>query len=302
MIKKDNNVYEIEIRDIQDIFKKRDVDSHKGIFGKVGILGGSLEYSGAVKLAGMSITCLRSGCGGVRVIVDSDIASSVSKYLLEQTLYPLQCGSDGVDIDDLARALDGIGAVGVGMGLQDNDRNREILRYVLTNFDFSIVIDAGGLNILSGMDLDILRKSKSKIILTPHLKEFSRLIQKSVLEIKEHSLELARDFASRYHVILLLKGHETIITDGVNTYITKTGGAGMATSGSGDVLAGIIMGMLGYCDANILTVSAASFLAGLAGEFAEEENSDIAMIASDTINNIGRAIKYIRDYTIDEID
>lgn len=166
---------------------------------------------------------------------------------------------------------------------------------MITNFLGLILIDADGLNILSQMDLNILLQAKGKIILTPHLKEFSRLTNKSIDEIKQNSLNLAKDFAKKYNIILLLKGPTTIITDGNLTYLSKKGCPGMATAGSGDVLSGIIIGMLGYQEPNLLTIAASAFLAGLAGELAQEKYTDIATKASDTIEFIPNAIKYIRN-------
>lgn len=297
MIKIAKNIYEIEIKDIKDLFKERDVNSHKGIFGTVGILGGSQEYSGAIKLANMSAASLRSGCGITRVIVPETLANVISPYLLEQTLYPLKYNQDDkIEEKDLEKSLFNLKAIAIGMGWNQQLTNKKILTKIINYFQGPILIDADGLNTLSQMNLNILKKSHNKIILTPHLKEFSRLTNLSIEKIKKDALNVTRNFAKKYNIILLLKGHETIITDGKTTYITKTGGAGMATAGSGDVLSGIIIGMLGYNKANILTVASASFLAGLAGEFAESDNTDIAMIASDTINNISKAIKYIRKH------
>lgn len=146
--------------------------------------------------------------------------------------------------------------------------------------------------------LEWLKTSKAKIILTPHLKEFSRLTGLDITEIKERNFELVKSFAQEYQVILLLKGHTTIVSDGKETYTISYGGAGMATSGSGDVLSGILAGMLAYQDFNLLTISAGVLLNGLAGEIAQEKNTDIGMIASDTVQCIPEAIKKIRNDSV----
>lgn len=124
-------------------------------------------------------------------------------------------------------------------------------------------------------------------------KNFPVLTGLDITEIKERNFELVKSFAQEYQVILLLKGHTTIVSDGKETYTISYGGAGMATSGSGDVLSGILAGMLAYQDFNLLTISAGVLLNGLAGEIAQEKNTDIGMIASDTVQCIPEAIKKI---------
>ena len=281
-------IKEIKVSDIKELFLKRDKEANKGDFGKVGILGGSIKYSGAVKLANMSLCALRSGCGLVRVIVPEEITNSVSPYLLEQTMYPYE------SIEDIREAIKGLDVLAVGMGWDYDQEHLSILEYILTSFEGKLVIDADGLNTLVGY-LDLLRSSKAKIVLTPHLKEFSRLTGLSIEDIEKDKINLVLNFARKYHVILVLKGHTTIISDGIDVYLCTCGGAGMATSGSGDVLSGMLAGMLGYFDCKLLTVSAGVILNGIAGELAEEKNTDISMIASDTVSSISGAVKKIRE-------
>lgn len=281
-------IRKIMIHDIQELFLKRADDTHKGNFGKVGIFGGSIKYSGAIKLAYMSLSSLRSGCGLVRVIVPENIVSFVAPCLLEQTIYPYHT------LEDIKKAIADIDVLAIGMGWDSNEEHLTILKYILENFKGRIVIDADGLNTLVG-HLEWLKTSKAKIVLTPHLKEFSRLTSLDISEIKEGSYELVKSFAREYQVILLLKGHTTIVSDGKEIYTISYGGAGMATSGSGDVLSGVLAGMLAYQDFNLLTISAGVLLNGLAGEIAQEKNTDIGMIASDTVQCIPEAIKKIRN-------
>ena len=293
------NIYEIEITDVQSLFKERDIDSHKGMFGTVGIMGGSLEYSGAVKLANMSASAVRSGAGIVRVIVPENIASAILPYLLEQTLYPLKCDNKGhiyFNMDDLERALKNLRSLAIGMGWGISEEYKKILDIIIKKFNGKLLIDADGLNTLAHMDLNILKETNSQIILTPHLKEFQRLSKIDIEKIKQNSIEIATNFAKEYNVILLLKGSTTIVTDGKNIYLIKKGVPGMATAGSGDVLSGILAGMLGYQEANVLTIASGALLAVTAGELAQEKFTDISMKASDTIKYIPEAIKYIRNF------
>ena len=286
----------LEKEDIKCLFPKRDENSHKGNFGYVGIMGGCIEYSGAIKLANLSSSSLVSGAGVVRLIIPKEIAVSVMPYLLEQTLFLVE-SQDGhmlFDKDVIDKSLEKLKALAIGMGWGECIDNEKILKYILETKDIPIVIDADGLNTLAKMDKSVLNKTKCKVILTPHLKEFSRISGYSLDEIENNKEKLSTDFAKKYNVILLLKGHETIITNGKETYLVNRGCPGMATAGSGDVLSGILVGILGYNEPNVLTIAGGAYLAGLAGELAQNNLNDISMRASDTISKIPEAINEIR--------
>ena len=287
---------ELKKEDIKSIFPKRDENSNKGNFGYVGIMGGSIEYSGAVKLANLSCASLTSGCGVVRLIVPKEIANGVMPYLLEQTLFTIE-SKDGhmiFDKEKIDKSLEKLKTLAIGMGWGESSENEKILSYILETKDIPVVIDADGLNTLAKMDKSILNKTKCKVILTPHLKEFERISGYDIEDIKNNPQGLAINFANEYNVILLLKGHTTTVTDGKTTYLVKRGCAGMATAGSGDVLSGILVGILGYNEPNVLSIAAGAYLAGLAGEIAQEELNDISIKASDTISKIPEAINEIR--------
>lgn len=286
----------LEKEDIKCLFPRRDENSHKGNFGYVGIMGGCIEYSGAVKLANLSSSSLVSGCGVVRLIIPKEIEVSVMPYLLEQTLFSIESKNGHMLFDKniINKALEKLKALAIGIGWGESIDNEKILKYILETKDIPIVIDADGLNTLAKMDKNILNKTNCKVILTPHLKEFSRISGYSLEEIENNKEKLATDFAKNYNVILSLKGHTTVITDGEETYLVKRGCPGMATAGSGDVLSGILVGILGYNKPNVLTIAGGAYLAGLAGELAEKNLNDISMRASDTISKIPEAIDEIR--------
>ena len=282
--------------DIKNIFPKRDENSNKGDFGYVGIMGGSIEYSGAVKLANLSLASLTSGAGVARVIVPKTIADGILPYLLEQTLATIP-DIDGhmiFDKEKIDKSLEKLKALAIGMGWGEGKDNKKILTYILENYEIPVIIDADGLNTLAKMDKEILNKTKCKVILTPHLKEFQRISGYDLEEIKKRPEELALEFTKKYNVILLLKGHKTIVTNGKEGYIVEKGCPGMATAGSGDVLSGILVGTLGYNRPCVLSVAAGAYLAGLAGEIAENKLNDISTKASDTTANIPEAINEIR--------
>ena len=297
MLKINEVIYEIETKDIKNKFVNRPSDTNKGDYGYVGIMGGSLEYSGAVKLANLSASAMRAGCGVVRLIVPGGIAKVVAPYLLEQTIFPMNDNANKMVFSEeqINEALAKLKALAIGMGWGQSKEYEKILEYILGNYNIPVVIDADGLNTISKMNMDILNSTKCKVILTPHLKEFERLSKIKIEDIKQDEITIAKDFAKKYDVILLLKGPTTVVTDGENVYLVKKGCPGMATAGSGDVLSGILVGLLGYNEPDILTVATGAYLNGLAGEIAQEKYTDISMIASDTVKCLPEAIKKIRE-------
>lgn len=178
MLQIDDKIYEIDLKDIKFLFNKREVDSNKGDFGKAGLIGGSLEYSGALKLANLSLSALRSGCGISRIITKKEVLPLLGPNILEQTLNILPLKSDKNFFDSLSSFTKDLDSLGVGMGLSNDERLESILEFLIKNYTGNLIIDADFLNTLSKMDLNILKERKCNIILTPHLKEFSRLCNK----------------------------------------------------------------------------------------------------------------------------
>lgn len=300
-IKAINKVYKlIEEDDFKDIFKSRPNFSNKGSYGYVGIMGGSSSYPGAVRLASMAQSALYSGCGVARLIVPECIYELIFKNIVEATIFKMPSNSDTMLYDEnkLTDAIKGLKAIGVGIGWSKSDEYYKILEYLLLHYNGKLVIDADGLNTLAKMDLEIINKSNANIILTPHLKELSRLTGYDINYITENLIEVAKEFTNKYNAILLIKGPTTIISFKDNIYFVDKGCSGMATAGSGDVLTGIIVGMLGYIDDAFLATALAAYLNGYAGELAMEEYSDISMTASDTCKMIKYAIKKIQNKSI----
>lgn len=278
--------------DFIGMFGERKRNSHKGAYGYVSILGGCAEYSGAVKLANLALSALKCGCGVSQLIVPASLVQSVSPYLLESTLYllPDRDGHALFDPEKLSQALSGKKALAVGMGWGSSPENEKILNWILENLDLSLVIDADGLNTLSKMDRRLLSSYRGQVILTPHPKELERLTGIPMPEILQNPLEIAKKYAKETGVILLFKGATTIVTDGENTRLVDRGCPGMATAGSGDVLSGILAGLLGYLPATLETVALGAMLAGIAGELAEAEAGSASMTSSDTVKKIPQAV------------
>lgn len=294
----DEGIFIPDAADFSSVIRQREHFSHKGNYGYVALLGGCTEYAGAVKLANMSASALRAGCGVATLAVPETLVPSVSPYLLESTLFPLpsdRAGHARFDAETLDRLLKGKSALAVGMGWGQSPENEKILRYLLRSSRVPLVIDADGLNTLSAMGTEELDTRNCPVILTPHLKEFERLSGIAVAEAAKDPISHAKEYARAHRVILLLKGTCTVITDGETVFLVNRGSAGMATAGSGDVLSGILAGLLGYCPPDARTVACGAYLAGLAGEFAEAEKNAVSAVASDTVANIPRAVSVILD-------
>ncbi len=283
----------IEAKDIKNIFKKRNENANKKTFGYTALIGGSNEYSGAIKLSNLSYSALRSGCGIAKLYVPKSIGESIKPYMLESILVEVKDENGYMTFDDCFKNLNNMDSICIGMGL-GNGEYKDILKYIIDNYKCPIIIDADGLNTLSKIS-DI--KISENVVLTPHLKEFSRLINKEISDIKEHLIEYAYEYAKNHNnCIVLLKGPTTIITNGKEIYLVNRGTVGMSTAGSGDVLSGILAGILAYSKEDLLlSVAAGAYINGLAGELGVEELNEISLIARDTIINIPKAINKIKE-------
>ena len=286
-----------EKEDFLPLIRERKNHSNKGNYGYVGIMGGCTEYSGAVKLANLAVGALRGGCGVVKLIVAESLAPAMAPYMLESTLYPVpdKYGYMVFSKEAIDRALTGLAALSVGMGWSVTSETKKILEYILTEKSVPLIIDADGINTLAQMDIGLLRKTKCRVTLTPHPKEFERISGIPVKEILADPVKHAENFAREYGVILLLKGASTVITDGEETYITDRGCAGMATAGSGDVLSGLLTGLFGYMGYSPLTVALGAYMAGAAGEYAERENTAFGMTSGDTARRLPKVWREILD-------
>ena len=285
----------LEREDLFPLFPKRAENSHKGSYGKTLILGGSKEYSGAVKLANLALSALRCGRGLSTLAVPESLFPAVSPYILDATLALLKEkeGKMSYDPEELEKVLNGVSALLVGPGWGRSEEYPLILQDLLQK-DLPLVLDADALNTLAEMDPSFLRERRNVTVLTPHPREFSRLCHKEVSEVLSDPLSLAENYARENKVILLLKGCSTIITDGKTTCITNTGCAGMAKGGSGDVLSGVVLGLLKEEDA-LLRTAAAAYLNGKAGELALKEKGEYGMCASDTAAHLPQAILSLQE-------
>ena len=271
--------------------KPRPAEAHKGDFGKVLIIGGSVGMSGAAALAGRA--ALRAGAGLVRVATPKSVLPIVASIEPCFTTIALPEDSAGrISAKAINTILEAAGqndAVAFGPGVGLSGGLCSVLHALLEQEALRLVIDADGLNNLAGMK-DWPARLKAKLILTPHPGEMKRLWS-GLLRGQPPSgrSEQAVQFARRTNSIVVLKGAGTVVTDGERVYINKTGNPGMATAGSGDILTGVITALMGQglsdFDAAVLGV----YIHGLAGDIAAQKTGQVSLIATDIIDSLSDA-------------
>ncbi len=267
---------------IRSIYKPRNRFSHKGNFGHALMIAGSYGKIGAAVLA--ALACLRSGAGLLTCHIPK------CGYDILQTTIPeamVITDFNSSFITAIEEDVKKYSSIGIGPGLGTASETKKMMKELLSSIDQPVILDADALNCIAG-EPELFTVIPDGSILTPHPKELERLFGKSVNDFER--LNLVSEKAIEKNCIIILKGHYTIIaTPEGKVYFNATGNAGMATAGSGDVLTGILTGLVaqGYdsIHASILGV----YLHGLAGDMAANKNSEEAMIAGDIINNIGSA-------------
>ena len=276
---------------VREGIEPRAEDAHKGDFGRVTIVAGSRGKTGAAYLAAMG--ALRSGAGLVTVATPGSclpIVASMAPELMTEPLAEFEAGTvTGEDIERVLELPQDVLACGPGLGR--TAAAGDFVRTLLDRATVPLVLDADALTVLADDPGRLTGREERAVIITPHPGEMARLIGSSVEEVQANRIGVATDFATTHHVYVVLKGHRTIIaTPEGHAYINPTGNPGMATGGTGDVLTGIIAAWL----AQLLDADAACrlgvFLHGAAGDLAEAEHGQAAMLASDLIDELGHAL------------
>lgn len=288
-----SDLYSFDIdKNIRSLLKKRKSDTHKGTYGRIGILGGSPGMAGSIYLS--SLGSMRSGAGLSYLIAPKSISTILQIKANEQIIKSIDCENFYYSkeiFNEILEKIKDLDVLAIGPGIGKGDGLNKLIDEIIQNTKIKLVIDADGLNALSE-DLSII-KTRNNIILTPHLGEFLRLTNISIDEINKDRENIAKEFAKEHKIVLVLKSNHTIVTDGNKIYINKIGNPGMATAGSGDVLTGIIASFMKNLDpynAAILGV----YIHSLAGDIAKMKLGEESLMASDIINNIAEAIKLLR--------
>lgn len=260
---------------------------HKGNFGKLLLLCGSRGYTGAAFFAAMG--ALRAGAGLVFLGVPESIYGIEAVKLNEPVIFPLPDAGGRLSADavpEILTRLPQMDAVLVGPGLGQSEGTLAVVRAVLENAQCPVVVDADGINVLSA-HRDLLRGRKSPTILTPHDGEFARLGG----AIGEDRMAAAAALAEELGCTVLLKGHETCVTDGTDGYLNPTGNPGMAVGGSGDVLAGVITALLGAGLPPLEAAACGAWLHGAAGDRCAAELGQYGMLPTDMLSALPRLMK-----------
>lgn len=257
---------------------------NKGTFGKACLMAGSRNMAGAAYLSGKAAAI--TGTGLVRVVTEG-----CNREIL-QTLFPeaVLTTEEMLSEETLVNALSWADAAGIGPGLSTGEAAEKELACVLTQAKIPLVLDADALNILSKHP-DWLKKGDTPKILTPHMGEMVRLSGHSMEELKQKPLELAAAYAKEHEVILVLKDARTVVTDGERIVLNTTGNNGMATGGSGDVLTGIITGLLAQGMAPFEAAVSGVYLHGLAGDRAAENTGVRGMLSTDLLKELPGVLK-----------
>ena len=272
---------------VLDLLPDRHPEAHKGDFGKILLLCGSEGFTGAAALA--AVGALRSGAGLVYLGVPRSIYAIEAVKLTETIVFPLPEEDGKLSAAALApilRRLPQMDAVLIGPGLGQSEGTLAVTRAVLENATCPVVVDADGINVLAAHK-DILRERRHSTILTPHAGEFRRLGGQTA----QGRLSDAVAFAKDTGCILALKGHETVITDGEECYVNPTGNPGMAVGGSGDVLSGIIVSLLGQKLPPLQAAACGCWLHGAAGDICAEEIGQYGMLPCDMVEVLPRLMK-----------
>lgn len=276
----------IDINNFERIMPKRTENSNKGTFGKVLNIAGCRKYIGAAFLS--SITPIKTGAGLVTLSTDETIIPIISSQAPEITFLPLKGHSESLE---LLEALQSYDVISIGCGLGTDEETQKLVKTVF-NIENSAkwVIDADALNIISLLNLEYL---PFNAVLTPHPKELSRLLKIDVEEINQNREKYAVFAAKKFNSVVLLKGHNTVITDGNHIYINKTGNSALAKGGSGDVLTGIISGLLAQGLSPLEAAIKGAYIHGITGELASKDLSEYCVLASDLINYLPKVIKQL---------
>jgi NAD(P)H-hydrate epimerase len=286
--------------DVAFVAAPRPRASNKGSFGHVLFVGGSLGKAGAAALAGMS--ALRAGAGLCTVATAKSVLSTVAGFHPELMTEPLDETEAGTislraleygRFEELAKNKT---VLAVGPGISRHPETTAFVQNVVAKYPQPMVLDADGLNAFEGCANKLDGRGRV-LVITPHPGEMARLLGKTAADVQRDRLGVARTFASDHHVIVVLKGYRTLVAhpDG-EVWVNPTGNPGMATGGTGDVLTGIVAGLLAQHPGQaFVAVVAAVYLHGLAGDLACEQKGEPSLVASDLVHTLPSAFQHIRN-------
>lgn len=278
---------------VKKILKKRRLDSHKGDYGHVLVVAGSIGMTGAAYLA--SEAALLTGSGLVTCAIPKSLNVIMGKKFTEVMTFPVEDGGKGhflvsgfSKIKNFSEKTD---AAVIGPGISKRPDVKKLVKKLIRNLDIPIVLDADGINCIAD-EPDILKKAERPLVITPHPGEMSRLIHKKTDYIQKNRKKVAKEVSRRYGVTVVLKGRNTVVSSpSGRIYVNKTGNPGMASGGVGDVLTGMIASLIGQRFTPFNAAKYGVYLHGLAGDIAAKEKGEASLRARDVLNNIPKATK-----------
>ncbi len=285
-------------RDIALLVGPRPTAANKGNFGHVLVIGGSLGKAGAAAMAGIS--ALKVGAGLSTIATPKSVLPTVAGFHPEVMTEPLPETPEGTIAENalsvVGRLAETKAVLAVGPGISRNAETAGFVRALMKRHTMPIVLDADGLNAFEGSSGELNGKS-APLVLTPHPGEMARLTGLTIPAIQRDRINVARNFARDHGLVLVLKGHRTLIAnpDG-EVWVNTTGNPGMATGGTGDILTGMVAGLIAQHPQQILqAVLAAVDLHGLAGDVARESIGEHSMVATDLLSSLPEAFSRVRD-------
>ena len=284
-------------REIAPLVGPRPAASNKGNFGHVLVIGGSLGKAGAAAMAGMA--ALRSGAGLSTVAVAKSILPTVAGFhpeLMTEPLAETRAGSISLRaLRSLNKLAQGKTVLAVGPGISRIPETSKLVRSLVKKQGLPIILDADGLNAFAGHASDLSGKGRP-LILTPHPGEMARLLGSNVAAVQHDRINVARKFAREHQVIVVLKGHRTLIADpSGEVWVNTTGNPGMATGGTGDILTGMVAGLVAQNPGRVTeAVIAAVYLHGLAGDVAREQMGEHSLVATDLVRALPEAFRRVQ--------
>jgi len=290
---KPNDFVFIEADDVKELFKPRPFDAHKHQMGKVLVIAGSKTMTGAAFLTAKS--ALRIGAGLVKVATPECVAGAIQSSLPEAMTVGLPQTSSGAlglgAWDEMQKLIDWASVIAIGPGLSQSEETTELVRNICRALRKPAVIDADGIFALAG-EFELISSMEADVILTPHAGEFAMLTGVQKEKLLNDKLSVVRSESKKLLKTILLKGAPTLIgAKSGKVYVSNTGNPGMATAGSGDVLTGIIAGLMAQGLSSEQAGYAGAFVHGLSGDLAKEDKTEMGLIAGDLIENLPRAIK-----------
>lgn len=282
LIRREEEAYIYERKDLKNLMPKRTAWSNKGTYGKLLVIAGGNELAGAAALA--SKGAFATGCGMVKLCTGKANRDSLIANIPELMIATWEQEEEAVVV--IEKQLEWADAIVFGPGMGMSNMTRQILEFILQKAKVPVLLDADALNVLA-QHKELIRECQNSVIITPHIKEFSRLNGYSIEEIQQDLLGKAREFAKQYPVLCVVKDARTVVTkEGEIAYINVSGNNGMATAGSGDVLSGIIGGLLAQGVEPRKSATFGVYLHGLAGDYAKEAMGVYSMTARDIIKHL----------------